>query len=291
MILKSIISNRREYHERKMRQQIRENNQELRELESRLRSAYVSKALYLQRKEIEKVKEAEKIQEHQENETLEQARILYLQQLEVERKAEIERKRKLREDLKNQIISSHQQNQLLYEQFLREKSYLDEIARRIQEELMEEVEKKKHAREQTKKEMEAFELAKREIERIRQIEVNEENERIKIYCEERDKKIEQEEKRRRELELQRDCLNEKMVKELNELIVSFAIQLIKIFKYFLLMKFDTQNSFDAVFYTLEFQVNFIFSVKVIKKVYTLILSGRHCPKHSSNIGFFSTVCL
>lgn len=211
---------RKEYHDKKIRQQIRENNQELRELESRLRTAYVAKALSLQRKEREAVKEAERLQDEKENQIFEQARIAHLKQLEVNRENEKIRKRQLRDDLKNQIISSHQQNQLLYEQFLKEKAFLDEIARRVQEELLEEAEKKRNLRDRTKKDMELFKVAKQEIQRQQQIEVDEENVRIVKYCEERDKKIQQEERRRRELELQRDSLNEKMVKELSELIVS-----------------------------------------------------------------------
>lgn len=218
-----ILRRRKDYHERKIRQQVRENNQELRQLESRLRSAYVSKTLALQKKERETLKEVEKLQQIQENEVLEQARLEHLRQLEVNRQKEKTRKQQLREDLRNQIISAHQQNQLLYEQFLKEKGYLDEIARRIQEELLEETQKKKTARERTLKEMEAFKLAKKEMERIQQIEVDEENVRIKKYCEERDRKIIEDEKRCRELEQRRDCLNDKMVKELTELIVSLVI--------------------------------------------------------------------
>lgn len=217
---------RSEYHEKKMRQQIRENNQELRELESRLRTAYVTKALAAQKKEIEVLRHAERLQEKQENDILEQARLAHLEQLRRDQENEREKKRKLGEDLKNQIISSHQQHQLLYEQFLREKAYLDEIARRVQDELMQEMKKKVKTIERTKKEMEAFKVAKGEHERIRQIELEEENERIKIYCQQRDKKIAQEEDRRRELEKQRENLNEKMVKELTELIVSSLLEIL-----------------------------------------------------------------
>ncbi|CAG9807400.1 unnamed protein product [Chironomus riparius] len=213
-----MLQRRKEYHDKKMRQQVRENNQELRELESRLRSAYVSKALALQKKEQETLREVERLQEKQENEVLEQARLEHLRQLDIKRQKDKERKQQLRDDLRNQIISAHQQNQLLYEQFLKEKGYLDEIARRIQEELLVDAAKKKNAKERTLREMEAFKLAKKEMERIRQIEVDEENVRIKNYCEERDQKITEDERRCRELEQRRDCLNDKMVKELTELI-------------------------------------------------------------------------
>lgn len=218
------IENARQiYHDRKIRQQIRENNQELRELESRLRTAYVSKALAKQKKERDALKVVEKLQERKENELLEKARLAHIEQIKKDQENERNKKKQLREDLTNQIISAHQQHQLLYEQFLKEKAYLDEIVKQVQQEIMQETERKIRAKERTKMEMESFRAIRNKLETQRQIETQEENERIKRYCEMRDKKIEQEERRHRELELKRDTLNEKMVNELSELIVSKKI--------------------------------------------------------------------
>lgn len=214
---------REAYHEQKMRQQIRENNQELRILESQLRTAYVSKALANQRKEREAMILAEKIQQKYENEALEKARISHLEQLQKDLEKDRERKKKLHEDLTNQIISAHQKHQRLYEEFLREKYYLDEIAQRVKEELMELAQKKVEQMEKTKKEMQAQKIVKQELERVQQIETEEENLRILEYCQQRDKKIQEEEKRREELEVNRKNLNEKMVAELSELSVSLKV--------------------------------------------------------------------
>lgn len=214
------------YHEQKMRQQIRENNQELRILESQLRTAYVSKALAAQKKEHEAMALAEKIQEQQENEVLEKARLSHLEQMKKDQEVDRERKKQLHKDLTEQIVSAHQQHQRLYEEFLREKYYLDEIAQRIKEELVEEAQKKVELREKTKKEMNAFKIIKKELERVEQIETEEENQRIIEYCQQRDMKIQQEEKRRQELEKNRKNLNEKMVAELSELEVSRSLYFI-----------------------------------------------------------------
>lgn len=211
---------RERYHEQKMRQQIRENNQELRILESKLRTAYVSKALTAQKREREALQLAEKLQKKEESSELEKSRISHLEDLKRQHEIDQERKKKLHEDLTQQIVSAHQKNQKLYEEFLREKYYLDEIAQRLKEELLEQAQKKIEMREQTKKEMEAFKIIKKELERVEQIETDEENQRIVEYCQQRDKKIEEEEKRARELESNRKNLNEKMVAELSELIVS-----------------------------------------------------------------------
>lgn len=211
------------YHEKMMRQQVRENNQELRELESKLRTAYVSKALAVQKKEREALMLAEKLQDKHECEVLEKARLAHLDQMKKQQENDRERKKKLHEDLTEQIVSAHKKHQKLYEEFLREKYYLDEIAQKVKEELLEQSQKKVERKEQTKKEMEAFKIIKNELERVKEIETNEENQRIIEYCQNRDVKIEKEEERQRELEKNRKNLNEKMVAELSELMVSLEV--------------------------------------------------------------------
>jgi Trichohyalin-plectin-homology domain len=207
------------YHEQKMRQQIRENNQELRELESKLRQAYVLKGLYVQKKEKEALLLAEKIEEKKENDLKEKERLAYLDEIKKNDQIMAEKKKKLREELMSQIISAHQKRTILFEEFLKEKAYLDEIARRVKQELIEEATKRVQARERTLKEMEWLKTTRQELERLQSIEIEEENRRIVEYCQQRDKKIEEDEKRQRELEQKRDSLNEKMVKELSELMV------------------------------------------------------------------------
>lgn len=214
---------RQKFHEQKMRQQVRENNQELRELESKLRLAYVLKGLSAQKKEKEILKVAEKLQEHEENKIFERERLKHIEEEVQKIRIEKEKKRKLGEDLKNQIITSHQQHQLLYEQFLKEKAFLDEIVICIQKELFEEAAKKNRVKEQSKRDMEAQIMEKQEMERMLNMKIEEENQKIFEYCQKRDKKVEAEEERRRDLERNRETLNGKMVKELSDLNVSFKI--------------------------------------------------------------------
>lgn len=206
-----------------MRQQVRENNQELRELESKLRTAYVSKALAAQKREKEALQLAEEIQRRQECKDLEAARVAHLEETRKKEEIERERKRKLHEDLTQQIVTAHQQHQKLYEDFLREKFYLDEIAQRVKEELLEQAQRKVERKEKTKREMDAFKAIKVELEKMKEIETAEENQRIIEYIQKRDRKIEDEERRRRELEKNRENLNEKMVAELSELEVSLKL--------------------------------------------------------------------
>lgn len=220
-IAKEESNNKRiQFNEQKMRQQVRENNQELRELETKLRIAYVSKALAAQKDEKKLFMLEERIKEKREHEVMEQSRLSHLEQIKQEKEENKLRKKNLGEVLRDQIISSHQRNQLLYEEFLREKFYLDEIVKRIQEEFLEQTQIKLQIKEQTKREMEQYQANKKELEKLNKIKLIEENERILEYCQERDRKIQAEEKRLIELEIDRVNLNEKMVSELTELIVS-----------------------------------------------------------------------
>lgn len=205
------------YNETKFRQQIRENSQELRELESKLRTAYVSKALAAQKQEKKALELAESIERRKELEQLEQSRLEHIQQLKADELARRERMRKHHEDLKEQIVSAHKEHQKLFEEFLREKFYLDEISKRVKEELMAESRKRLERKEQTRKEMEAFDTIKKEMQRLHDITLDEENQRILEYCEQRDKKIQADEQRRVELEENRQILNKKMADELQEL--------------------------------------------------------------------------
>lgn len=215
--LKERESQRILYNEAKYRQQVRENNQELRELESKLRTAYVSKALAAQKAEKEALELQEKLQTKKECEEMEKERLRDLETIEKEKKLNREQKQQLRKALEDQIVSSHQANQVLYEEFLRDKFYLDNIARKVQEELLQELQKKIEMKKQTKKEMEEFKEIKKLWEKKQKTEMDEENQRIQEYCQLRDRKIQEEEKRRKQLEENRMNLNEKMASELWDL--------------------------------------------------------------------------
>lgn len=203
----------------KLRQQVRESNQELRELETKLRSCYVAKGLAAQKAEREVLILQEKLLTKKENESMEQARLKEVEKMQEERDQAKERQKQLRNDLRDQIISSHHQNAKLYEEFLREKYYLDEIVRIVHEEHLQSLQKRVELKATTKKEMEEFRKAKEVWQKQQKFEIQMENERIKEYCEAREQKIMEEDLRRKELEKNRESLNEKMVAELSDLMV------------------------------------------------------------------------
>lgn len=127
----------RKYLDARMAEQIRESSQELRALETKIRSAYVSKALQAQLAEKEKARLEEQLREQNENEQTNQKR---LADQECERKqkelAKVEQM-KLRGELQEQIVEKCRKRKLLYEEFLKEKLIIDEIMRKIQMEQIE----------------------------------------------------------------------------------------------------------------------------------------------------------
>lgn len=89
------------------------------------------------RKEKEAIMLQEKINIQNEQAEMEQAQRLDEVLLQRKREEETIKKKKLREALHDQIITAHLRNQHLYEEFLKEKRYLDEIIKRIQDEHVE----------------------------------------------------------------------------------------------------------------------------------------------------------
>lgn len=127
----------RRYCDERMAQQIRENSQELRELETRIRAIYVNKTLQNQLAEHEKQRLEEKLQLKQE-----------LQAMKIREADEFEKFQKLkkekhlkqmehRKELQEQINHKQMMRKILYEEFLKEKLIIDEILERLQKEQME----------------------------------------------------------------------------------------------------------------------------------------------------------
>lgn len=125
------------YRDERMAQEIRENSQELRELETRIRAAYVTKSLKLQLAEREKQRLMEKI--HIENEIQRMKQKLQEDaERERQRKEEIRLKQqKHREELLEQIADKQFKRKILYEEFLKEKIIIDEILAQIEREQIE----------------------------------------------------------------------------------------------------------------------------------------------------------
>lgn len=125
------------YCDERMAQQIRDDNQELRELDSRIRAAYVTKTLKAQLAEREKQRLQEKIRIENDIQLMKQKLYDDLQR-ERQRKEEIRLQQEVhRKELLQQIDDKQFKRNMLYEEFLKEKIIIDEIMAQIQKEQME----------------------------------------------------------------------------------------------------------------------------------------------------------
>lgn len=164
------------------RQQLREANVELRELEQKLKLAYLNKEIHAQKAEKEYAARTER-----------EAQVLVEQELNAQRLREEEEERRRQEqtvlanrqykkELQQQLGEQEAQQRAAYEQFLREKMMIDEIVRKIYAEDQRAQELEQARKAQTRREMEDF---KRQQELWRQAEqqrMAQENEDIARYA-------------------------------------------------------------------------------------------------------------
>ncbi|XP_050075187.1 meiosis-specific nuclear structural protein 1-like [Anopheles maculipalpis] len=209
-------ANRQKINEEKLRQQLRESNQEMRLLESKLRAAYVAKGIAEQIAEAELRKKADRLQalkEMEEFDKLKKENIVYMKQKQMNEENE---KRMLRSVLQQQIDESRSVKKCLYEEFLVEKSYLDAVVKKIQEEYLEAIQRKLKQQQCTRQEMEYFQEAKQTWKERQAFLDEEENERIRKYAQEKDRLKQLKQQQKQESEQKRDQLNRAMIAELEK---------------------------------------------------------------------------
>ncbi|XP_061612614.1 meiosis-specific nuclear structural protein 1 [Phyllopteryx taeniolatus] len=203
--------------EGKIRQYIRENSIELRELESKLKLAYVSKEQAAQMAEHDAIKcetmreEAElysKMKSDFDRATLEEEKLEQQKQ---------EEQLQYQHELSLQLIEREHKRQGAYDDFLKEKLMVDEIVRKIYEEDRMERQKKLERVRATQKHIEDFQTQRAEWQRLEKERMEEENRRIREFASQQ-KKSQQDRTakiRAREEAIQRlrDTLAEKMAEE------------------------------------------------------------------------------
>ncbi|KAJ8323485.1 hypothetical protein QVD99_006967 [Batrachochytrium dendrobatidis] len=168
--------------EQKLRQSIRENSVELRELEKKLNYAYMNKERSLQLQEKQLISKQSKIQEdtviaemnaHSYKE--------YAKEVDKQRKAQ-ERNIEYHQALNNQLAEAEVKKQQEYEQFLKEKAVVDEIVKRILEENERESNLRLEKQNETKQFIEAFMKEREHWRQMEQERQNLENQRIQEYA-------------------------------------------------------------------------------------------------------------
>ncbi|CAG9863776.1 unnamed protein product [Phyllotreta striolata] len=172
---------REEFKEQKLRQQLRENAPELRDLERKLKAAYINKVLAAQIAQKEAVKLNSKIQAAHSNEVMTKAWITEQEHNHHLKQEEILRKAQYKKDLQDQLIMKEKSKRYLYEEYLREKKLLDDVIKRIHDEDERARLDKFCNMKRTQREIEAFKEAQDIWKKKRKDEIDEENRKIEEY--------------------------------------------------------------------------------------------------------------
>lgn len=166
----------------KMRQQIRETSLELRELESKLKAAYMNKerAAQIAEKDAHKYDEMKRDAEiarmmKEENERASGAE----QEREMERYKEMVR---YQQELERQLEEQEMKKQKAYEEFLKEKLMIDEIVRKIYEEDQKEIEREMRKQQMTQQYINEFKKSREEWKLRERERMEEENRKIMEYA-------------------------------------------------------------------------------------------------------------
>lgn len=170
----------------KRRQLLRQNNHELRELEARLRAAYVYKCLKSQIAEKEAIKYNESLLRKHEDDIIKNSIQEENDILKTQHKEELKKKECLRKDLLDQIALVQQEKSKRYEEFLKEKKLLDEITCKIHEEQLEEMRQELEKKARYKSDIDEFLQLKKAWKQQQQQDMIKENERLQKYFEEKE---------------------------------------------------------------------------------------------------------
>ncbi|XP_018580370.1 meiosis-specific nuclear structural protein 1-like [Anoplophora glabripennis] len=172
---------RDEMKELLLRQQLRENSHELRDLERKLKAAYIHKALIAQMAEKEAEKMNEKIQEKRAQDIL---RTVWRDESELKiklKQEDILKKAQYKRELQDQMILREKDKRYHYEEFLREKKMIDDIVQRIHDEDEREMQERMCKMKRTRDEMIAFKQARELWKKKKAEEIEEENRRIQEF--------------------------------------------------------------------------------------------------------------
>lgn len=127
------LARRQEIRDEKMRQYVRENSHEIKELEAQLKAAYVNKTLAAQLAEKEANRIEQQLREQRAREVMNQAcgteEENHLKDLMEERKL----KEEFRRSLQDQIIEKQRQRQEEFMEYMQEKKLFDDIIKKIKE--------------------------------------------------------------------------------------------------------------------------------------------------------------
>ncbi|XP_068084125.1 meiosis-specific nuclear structural protein 1 [Anabrus simplex] len=207
---------REEIKEVKLRQKLRETCLELRELETKLRRAYIAKELSAQLAEKEAARIEEKIRMNSYQQYLRAEAEKEKERLLEKEKEEFRRKLEYRKELQDQLIASEKMKQQAYYDFMEEKKAIDEIVQKIYEEDRREMEERMIKMQKSKQEMDEFNRAREEFKQKEKREIEEENRRLLEFMEQQNMKQQDTLKGIREKEEMKAAVINKLAQQIYE---------------------------------------------------------------------------
>lgn len=144
--------------DQKMRQQVRDNSVELRELERKLKLAYQSKELGAQMMEHQVTAQTTRQLDATTARIMDQAREQAEREEEEERQRHWERNKHNQAELDRQLQDQERQKQQAYEEFLKEKMMIDEIVNKIYDEDRVATEREMNRKVKTRRELDDFKI-------------------------------------------------------------------------------------------------------------------------------------
>uniref|UniRef100_A0A8C6QBN2 Meiosis-specific nuclear structural protein 1 n=1 Tax=Nannospalax galili TaxID=1026970 RepID=A0A8C6QBN2_NANGA len=202
----------------KMRQQVRENSTELRELEQKLKAAYMNKERAAQ------IAERDAIKYEQMKRDAEIARIMMEEHERLRKEEDAAEGQRNREkvqyhlDLEKQMEDQERRKQEAYEQLLKEKLMIDEIVRKIYEEDQLERQQKLEKMYATRKQIEEFERQQALWRQKKQEEMEEENRKIAEFANLQQQREEERMARVQKIEEKRLQLQNMLTQRLEEML-------------------------------------------------------------------------
>ncbi|XP_053945217.1 meiosis-specific nuclear structural protein 1 [Anastrepha ludens] len=177
-----------DFLDKKKRQQLRQNNSELRQLEKQLKAAFISKQLAEQRIATEKLKEEQMKLKRLENIEFEKERLRCKEDLIESERNELKKKEEIRNILLSQMAETQQRRKDEYTEVLKEKDEMQKLLQKYKVEHDTELLELERRKQNAKEEMEEFKRKQEEWKLAQISEKVDEAERFQEMIKEREEK-------------------------------------------------------------------------------------------------------
>ncbi|XP_054747433.1 meiosis-specific nuclear structural protein 1 [Anastrepha obliqua] len=177
-----------DFLDKKKRQQLRQNNSELRQLEKQLKAAFISKQLAEQRIATEKLKEEQMKLKRLENIEFEKERLRCKEDLIESERNELKKKEEIRNILLGQMAETQQRRKDEYTEVLKEKDEMQRLLQKYKAEHDTELLELERRKQNAKEEMEEFKRKQEEWKLAQVSEKVDEAERFQEMIKEREEK-------------------------------------------------------------------------------------------------------